>query len=412
MKISHVDPEVVTDIINKIESKFDKMTVMRGKEHVFLGMKIRYTDEGTAVITMRQYLEEALAECGMEINRTAATPAKKSLFDVDPQSPRLEKKDAEVFHSISAKLLYVALRARVDLLLSVVYLCTRVTKSTKQDQDKLRRVLEYIKGSLDDEYIIGCDDFAKMRTWVDAAFAVHPDMMSHTGGVISFGRGGMICKSMKHKSNVKSLTEAETVGASDYLPHTLWVMMFLEAQGYPVLESYSLEQDNESAIKMETNGRLSAGSRSRHINIRYFWIKDRVKDANITIRHCPTLSMLADFFTKPLQGHLFRKFKAVLLGHVHVNTLAEPMVLAEERVGELRLSKPEGATTGVLNTGTVSAGTVSGEPHIDVKRATVTWADVVNRPAVRKGQLAHTTANSKIVLQRSFSENNPVNRKV
>ena len=226
MKISHVDPEVVTDIINKIESKFDKMTVMRGKEHVFLGMKIRYTDEGTAVITMRQYLEEALAECGMEINRTAATPAKKSLFDVDPQSPRLEKKDAEVFHSISAKLLYVALRARVDLLLSVVYLCTRVTKSTKQDQDKLRRVLEYIKGSLDDEYIIGCDDIAKMQTWVDAAFAVHPDMRSHTGGVISFGRGGMVCKSMKHKSNVKSSTEAETVGASDYLPHTLWVMMF------------------------------------------------------------------------------------------------------------------------------------------------------------------------------------------
>ena len=102
----------------------------------------------------------------------------------------------------------------------------------------------------------------------------------------------------------------------------------------------------------------------------------------------------------------------MLLGHAHVNTLAETMVLAEERVGELRRSKPEGATTGVLNTGTVSTGTVSGEPHIDVKRATVTWADVVNRPAVRKGQLAHTTANSKIVLQRSFSENNPVNRKV
>ena len=404
MKISHADPKVVSTIIDKIELKFDKMTVTRGREHVFLGMKIRYTGERTAVITMRQYLEEALAECGMDITREAKTPAKRCLFDVDPKSPRLETADAELFHSVSAKLLYVSLRARVDILLPIIYLCTRVTKSTTQDKDKLKRVLEYVKGTLDDDYIIGADDIGKMRTWVDAAFAVHPDMKSHTGGVISFGRGGLVCKSMKHKSNVKSSTEAETVGASDYLPHTIWVMMFLESQGYVVHKSY-LEQDNESAIKMEKNGRLSAGPKSRHINIRYFWIKDMVKDANITIRHCPTTVMLADFFTKPLQGQLFHKFKAVLLGHAHVDTLVAPMVLAEERVGDLRLSNPSmGTTTGVLRTGTGDDGTVNGEPH-------VTWADVVKGPGAHVRRLASSERN-KIVLQRAFSENNPVNRKV
>jgi hypothetical protein len=307
-------------------------------------------------------------------------------------------------------LLYVSLRARVDLLLPVVYLCTRVTKSTQQDRGKLKRVLEYIKGTMDDEYIIGADDMSKMRTWVDAAFAVHPDMKSHTGGVISFGRGGLICKSMKHKSNVKSSTEAETVGASDYLPHTIWAMLFLEAQGYPVNESF-LEQDNESAIKMEKNGRLSAGPRSRHINIRYFWIKDQVKEAGIAIRHCPTLSMLADYFTKPLQGQLFRKFKAVLLGHEHVDTLAAPSEPVEERVGEVRHGRPIGATTGVLNTDTVGDGTVSGEPHVSIDVPRVTWADIVKRPAVEKAKLASSMRN-KSCLQRSFSVNNPVYRKV
>jgi hypothetical protein len=60
MKISHVDSNVVTMIIGKLEERFDKMTVTRGKEHVFLGMNIKYTDKRTAIVTMRSYLEEAI----------------------------------------------------------------------------------------------------------------------------------------------------------------------------------------------------------------------------------------------------------------------------------------------------------------------------------------------------------------
>jgi hypothetical protein len=391
-KISHVNPEVVTSIIDQIEERFDKMTVTRGREHTFLGMKIRYTGEGTAIITMKQYLEEALAESEIRISRTAVTPATRNLFEVDPDSPRLDKHRAEVLHSVTAKLLYVSLRARVDLLLAVVFLCTRVSVSTEQDEAKLRRVLEYINGSIADEYVLGADDMVRMRSWVDASFAVHPGMRSHTGGVISFGRGGLVCKSMKHKSVELSSTGAELVGASNYLPNTLWVKQFLEAQGHRIHESF-FEQDNESAIRMETNGRMSAGAKSRHINIRYFWIKYQTKDANITVRHCPTLEMLADFFTKPLQGELFKRFKAVLLGHAHVNTLAvKPMVSAKERVGKGR-SNPKGITaTGVVDTGTANNSTVP--KNVTGKENTnVTWADVV-RTKAPKAATSKTMKNS------------------
>ena len=83
----------------------------------------------------------------------------------------------------------------------------------------------------------------------------------------------------------------------------------MEAQGYPTSQCF-FEQDNESAIKLEKNGRSSAGPRSRHINIRYFFIKERTTTEDIIIRHCPTLEMLADFFTKPLQGGLFSENSA------------------------------------------------------------------------------------------------------
>jgi hypothetical protein len=146
------------------------------------------------------------------------------------------------------------------------------------------------------EYIvIGANHLGRMRTWVDAAYTVHPDMSSHTGGIISFGRGGIACKSSKQKLNTKSSGEAEFVGASNYLPNTIWVKMFMELQGYAIEENI-FEQDNKSAIKLERNGRTSAaGPKSRHINIRYFWLKDRTKSKHIQIRHCPTINMLADF---------------------------------------------------------------------------------------------------------------------
>jgi hypothetical protein len=75
----------------------------------------------------------------------------------------------------------------------------------------------------------------------------------------------------------------------------------LEEQGYPLVENV-FYQDNESAIRFERNGRKSCGPNSRHIDIRYFFIKDRLEIENMTVKHCPTEQMLADFFTKPLQG--------------------------------------------------------------------------------------------------------------
>ena len=199
------------------------------------------------------------------------------------------------------KLLYIALCGRPDILLAVVFLASRVSKATLQDQSKLKRLLEYLYGTYDLPLILGADDIQTMYTFVDASYAVHDDMKSHTGGVITFGHGRIACKSAKQKVVSKSSTEAELVGASEYLPSTIWVQYFLQAQGFPHRNSY-LEQDNQSAIRLERNGRASASQRSCHINIRYFFITDRLDTDHITLRYCQTDHMLADFLSKPLQG--------------------------------------------------------------------------------------------------------------
>ena len=68
-------------------------------------------------------------------------------------------------------------------------------KCSIEDEKKLKRTLKYTKGTIDLEYTLGADDLTKLRTWVDASNAVHPDMRSHTGGIMLFGTGGIAGKS-------------------------------------------------------------------------------------------------------------------------------------------------------------------------------------------------------------------------
>ena len=70
------------------------------------------------------------------------------------------------------------------------------------------------------------------------------------------------------------------MGLSEYLPYNIWMKNFLESQGYEVKENV-IYQDNESAIKMEKNGRNSCTGNSRHVSIRYFFIKDRVEKVRL-----------------------------------------------------------------------------------------------------------------------------------
>jgi hypothetical protein len=312
-KISHVDSKVVDWLIEEIEKKHDKMTIYRGKKHTFLGMDIEFLDNGKLKILMKGYIEEGIDDFGEDVSRPAASPASKGLFDIDQNSPRLSPEKSDKFHSIVAKLLYVCLRSRLDTSLAVAFLTTRVSKSTEQDWLKLKRLLRYLNETIDMPRIIGADSLTAFKTWVDAAYAVHDDMKSHTGGVMSFGHGVVNAKSLKQKLNVKSSTEAEVVGASDYLPWVIWVVKFMHHQGFD-MKSNIFYQDNLSAIKIEKNGRKSCGQKSRHIDIRYFFIKDVLKRENITLEHCPTEDMIADFYTKPLQGSLFRKMRNYIMG--------------------------------------------------------------------------------------------------
>ena len=97
----------------------------------------------------------------------------------------------------------------------------------------------------------------------------------------------------------------------------------MEAQEYKFRESI-LYQDHMSAMKMKKNGKNSCTGNSRHNSIRYFFVKDRLDKGEFRLKYCPTGIMIADYFTKPLQGAFFVKFIAVIMAWEHVHSISPP----------------------------------------------------------------------------------------
>jgi len=131
-------------------------------------------------------------------------------------------------------------------------------------------------------------------------------------GAMSLGKGVIYGTSTRQKLNTKSSTEAELVGMSDVLPQALWTCYFMEAQGHNIEDSL-LHQDNESTMRLENNGCGSSGKRTRHINIQYFFITVHIQNKEVRDIYCPTGDMVADYFTKPLQGVQFCRLRDMIM---------------------------------------------------------------------------------------------------
>ena len=81
-----------------------------------------------------------------------------------------------------------------------------------------------------------------------------------------------------------------------------------------ILEKNVAYEDNTGKIFLAKNGRNSYTSNTQHINIGYFWVKEKLDNGNFTMEYFPTDGILADFFTKPLQGKLFERHIQFIMG--------------------------------------------------------------------------------------------------
>jgi hypothetical protein len=210
-------------------------------------MTLDYTICSQVNISMFDYVNEIIntfdkAEPKGGSTKSSAVP--DDLFKVNKDREKLQPENAVEFHILVAKMLYATKRAKPDTCTAIAFLIMRVQVPNKDDWSKLVHQMKYPRGAHMLPLIISANRTSILKWWVDAAFAVHPNIQ---GGGLSLGRGFPIMSLTKQKLNTQSSMESEIVGADDFMLVICWTQYFMEDQGYQVQDNV-LFQHNKSAI--------------------------------------------------------------------------------------------------------------------------------------------------------------------
>ena len=299
--VTCVEEEAISEVIQQLEDAFEgDVKKNLDKDLSYLGMHLKI-ERGRITISMASYLKGLLDE--LVVTGTVTTPATVNLFMVNKGSPKLSPIQAKKFHTVVAKLLYLAKRARVDVLLAVAFLSTRVKSPTMEDQTKLERLLKYLNGTKSQVFVLQPSGDVAVGGYIDASFGCHSDGKSHSGLVVTLYGCIVLCMSSKQKIVTRDSTEAELVALSDKLMNVVQCFDFMRHQGVNC-DIPQIYQDNTSTITLVTKG--GGKYRTKYMRVRQGFVQERYAAGEVAIVYMPTGRMLADALTKALQGAVFR----------------------------------------------------------------------------------------------------------
>ena len=151
-----------------------------------------------------------------------------------------------------------------------------------------------------------------IKWWVYASFNMHNDCQIHTGGIMSLGAGATTSGSWKQKINGRSSNDNNLIRVNDMMVPVLWTLYFIQGQGKTVKINIMF-QDNHITMRLMMNGKKSSLRNTKHINVRYFFVKVVINRGEIPAEYFPTEEMWADVLTKPLQGNLYQIMRSKLM---------------------------------------------------------------------------------------------------
>jgi hypothetical protein len=314
------DIQIAAQLISQVE--FVKQAILQkfpgrdlGETTYFLQMQI-VRDRGKRIVTMRQqrHIEKLVDALGLSDHAAPLIPMSKNVY-ADPTGQMIT--DSEVitqYRSIIGVLMHIANYTRPDISFAVSYLARFVNSLSTSKFARVSDVVKYLNGtSTFALHLGGTNEDCPLYAWCDSDFAACTDTRkSTTGYVVQCGLGSICWKSVRQATVSRSTSESEYIAAGEVAKelqyiHALAVQMGLNPGSIPV------GIDNEAALRLIQDPLSIA--RTKHIDIIYHHIRERVRLGQMQFISVPTASNCADMFTKPLPKPLFESFRCQLGVH-------------------------------------------------------------------------------------------------
>ncbi|CAM8941176.1 unnamed protein product [Rhodiola kirilowii] len=276
-----------------------------GLMRYYLGIEFIQEADGY-FICQRKYASEILKRFGMDESqavRTSMVPGHKLCKDEEGKAVC-----ETYFKQVIGSLMYLT-ATRPDLMYSVSLISRFMSRPTEMHTQAAKRIMRYINGTLS-YVILYRHDKSHMVGYTDSDYTGDIDDRKSTSGyVFMMSSGAMSWLSKKQPIVTLSTTEAEFVAAAGCASQVVWLRRITEEIGCKYTRGITIYCDNSSTIKLSKN---SVMHRSRHIDVRFHFLREKVQDGVIEMVYCGTKEQIADVMTKPLSIELFEKFRAFL----------------------------------------------------------------------------------------------------
>ncbi|CAJ2641499.1 unnamed protein product [Trifolium pratense] len=297
--------EMFEDFKHSMKKRF-AMTDL-GQMRYFLGVEVTQDKYGI-FINQQKYAKEILSRFEMGMCNIVSSPIVPGCkLSKDENGKQV---DATKYKQIVGCLMYL-LASRPDLAFSVCLIARYMDKPTDMHLTAAKRILRYLKGIMSLGILYKRGSELQLQGWTDSDYAGDiDDRRSTSGYVFKLGSSAISWSSKKQPIVTLSTTEAEFVAAASCACQAVWLKKILHRLRKDQNKSTVIFCDNSSSIKVSKNPIMHG--RMKHIDVRYYFLRDLVKDGILELKHCSTSDQYADAMTKPLKLESFTKFREML----------------------------------------------------------------------------------------------------
>ena len=299
------DLKLCAEFKASMQSEFD-MTDL-GRMKYFLGVEIHQTEAGI-FLCQGKYASEILARFGMgscnAVNNPMVPGTKLS------SQEKGEEIDSTEYKQLIGSLIYIT-TTRPDIMYAVSFLSRFMAAPKEGHLLAAKRILRYLKGTMNFGIFYKRSSDNTLKGYTDSDFAGDLDGGKSTSGyVFMMGDGAVAWSSKKQPIVTLSTTEAEYVAATACACQSIWMREVLNSIEEDLCKCVTVFCDNSSSIKLSKNPVFHG--RTKHINVKFHFIRDLIKKGDVELMYCRTKEQLADIMTKPLKLEDFVKLRMLL----------------------------------------------------------------------------------------------------